>query len=105
MKTGLTTSVILHAALLGVGLFSLSAPAAFEVSDVEALPVEIGAVTQSQQGDKKATVSAKPAPKPPAKPDIVPEAKKIGENKIDTDKPPTPDPTPREVQTAAIPKP
>ena len=41
MKAGLTTSVVMHAALLGFGLFSLSAPSAFEVADVEALPVDI----------------------------------------------------------------
>ena len=105
MKTGLTTSVILHATVLGFGLFSLSAPKAFDVSDVEALPVEIVSVTQLQQGDKKATLSEKPAPTPTKKPDPVPDATKIGENKVDTDKPATPEPTPKEVKTAAVPKP
>jgi outer membrane biosynthesis protein TonB len=105
MKTGLTTSVILHATVLGFGLFSLSAPKAFDVSDVEALPVEIVSVTQLQQGDKKATMSEKPAPTPTKKPDPVPDATKIGENKVDTDKPATPEPTPKEVKTAAVPKP
>jgi outer membrane biosynthesis protein TonB len=105
MKTGLTTSVILHATLLGFGLFSLSAPKAFDVGDVEALPVEIVSITQLQQGDKKAPMSEKPAPTPTKKPDVVPDAKKIGENKVDTDKPATPDPTPKEVKTAAVPKP
>ena len=63
MKTGLTTSVVMHAALLGFGLFSLSAPKAFDVADVEALPVEIVSIScQFQQGDKKAPVSEKPAP-------------------------------------------
>ena len=65
MKTGLTTSVVMHAALLGFGLFSLSAPKAFDVADVEALPVDIvpiESMTQIQQGDKKAPMSEKPAP-------------------------------------------
>ncbi len=105
MKTGLTTSVILHAAALGFGLFSLSAPKAFDVSDVEALPVEIVSITELQQGDKKATLSEKPAPTPTKKPDVVPDAKKVGENKVDTDKPATSEPTPKEVKTAAVPKP
>ena len=35
MKTGLMTSVVLHAAVLGFGLISLSAPKPFEVLDVE----------------------------------------------------------------------
>ena len=37
MRVGLTISVVLHAALLGFGLFTLSAPREFEVADVEAL--------------------------------------------------------------------
>ena len=67
MKAGLTTSVVMHAVLLGFGLFSLSAPKAFDVTDVEALPVDIvpiESITQIQQGDKKATVNEKPAPLP-----------------------------------------
>ena len=35
MKAGLTTSAILHAVVLGFGLFTLSAPRAFDVADVE----------------------------------------------------------------------
>jgi outer membrane biosynthesis protein TonB len=107
MKTGLTTSVIMHAALLGFGLFSLSAPKAFDVADVEALPVDIvpiESMTQIQQGDKKAPLSEKPAPLPTKKPDVVPDAQKVGENKVDTNTPPTPEPTPKEIKTAAIPK-
>ena len=69
MKTGLTTSVVMHAVVLGFGLLSLSAPTAFEVADVESLPVDIipvESITQIQKGDKKATLSEKPAPvRPP----------------------------------------
>ena len=66
MKAGLATSVVLHAALIGFGLFSLSAPRALEVADVEALPVDIvpSRITQIQQGDKKAAMKEKPAPMP-----------------------------------------
>ena len=105
MKAGLTTSVILHAALLGFGMFSLSAPKAFEVSDVEALPVEIVSITQIQQGDKKAPLAEKPAPLPTKKPDVVSDAQKIGENDVDTDKPVTPEARPKPVETAAAPAP
>lgn len=105
MKAGLTTSVILHATLLGFGLFSLSAPKAFEVSDVEALPVEIVSITQIQQGDKKAPMAEKPAPLPTKKPAVVPDAQKIGENEVDTDKPVTPEARPKPVETAAAPAP
>ncbi|MBL8584135.1 MAG: hypothetical protein JNL61_18150, partial [Rhizobiaceae bacterium] len=74
MKAGLTTSVILHAALLGFGLLTLSAPSSLEVADVEAFPVDIVPVeemTQILQGDKTATVNEKPAPLPTKKPDVV----------------------------------
>ena len=108
MKAGLTTSVVMHAVLLGFGLFSLSAPKAFDVTDVEALPVDIvpiESITQIQQGDKKSPMSEKPAPKPTLKADVVPDAQKVGENKVDIDKQATPEPKPKEVTTAAVPKP
>lgn len=103
MRTGLTTSVILHAALLGFGLFTLSAPRAFDVADVEALPVDIVPISelnQIQEGDKKAPMAEKPAPKPTKRPDPVESAQKIGENDVDTQAPPTPTARPKEVKTA-----
>lgn len=108
MKTGLTTSVVLHATLLGIGLFSLSAPRAFEVLDVESLPVDIvpiESITQIQQGDKKATVNEKPAPLPTKRPDPVPDAEKVGEAMVDTDTKPTPEARPKPVEAAAAPAP
>lgn len=108
MKTGLTTSVLMHAALLGFGLLTLSAPSALEVADVEALPVDIVPIeelTQIQQGDKKATVNDKPAPLPTKKPDVVANAEKVGENTVDTDKPVTPEAKPKPVDAAAAPAP
>lgn len=107
MKAGLTTSVALHAALIGFGLISLSAPKPFEVVDVESLPVDIIPIeqlTQIQQGDKKAPVNDKPTPKETQKTETVPDAEKVGENKIDTDKKATPEVTPKEVEAAATPK-
>ncbi|RWF87949.1 MAG: TonB family protein [Mesorhizobium sp.] len=95
MRTGLTTSVILHAVAIAFGLFTLSAPAALPASDAESLAVEIvpmEAIAQIQQGDKKAAVSEKPAPLPTQRPDIVADAQTVGENSVDTDKPPTPKP-------------
>ncbi len=107
MKAGITTSVALHAAVLGFGLISLSAPKPFEVVNVESLPVDIIPIeelTQIQQGDKKAPVNDKPTPKPTQKTDTVPDAQKVGENKVDTDKKATPQVTPKEVEAAATPK-
>lgn len=108
MRAGLTTSVILHAAALGLGLFTLSAPRAFEVTDVESLPVDIvpiESITQIQQGDKKSPMNEKPAPKPTKRPDIVPDAQKVGDNNIDTDKKPTPEAKPKPVESADAPPP
>lgn len=108
MKAGLTTSVILHAAVLGFGLFTLRAPAAYDVADVEALPVDIvpvESITQIQEGDKKATMREKAAPTPTERPDVVPDAQKTGENSVDTDKPPTPEAKPKPVETATAPAP
>jgi colicin import membrane protein len=104
MKAGLTTSVILHAALIGFGLVSLSAPSAFDVADVEALPVDIipmEEITQIQEGDKKATMNERPAPTPTEKPKVVVDAKRVGDNDVDTDKKPVPDAKPRQTETAA----
>lgn len=108
MKAGLTTSVILHAAALAFGLLTLRAPAAFDVADVEALPVDIvpvESITQIQEGDKKATMRDKPAPTPTERPDIVPDARKTGDNTVDTEKPPTPEAKPKPVETADAPPP
>jgi colicin import membrane protein len=108
MKAGFTTSVILHAALIGFGLFTLSAPRAMQVADVEAVSVDIvpvESITQVQQGDKKAVMKEKPAPTPTKKPNIVPDATKVGEANVDNDKKPTPEPTPRPVEVKDAPAP
>lgn len=107
MKTGLTTSVILHAVVLGFGLFTLSAPAALPSAEesvaVDIVPME--AMSQVLQGDKKAVMHEKPAPLPTQRPDIVPAAQKVGENSVDTDKPITPEAKPRPVDTTSAPPP
>src|SRR6185369_11716456 len=108
MKAGLTTSVILHAALIGFGLFTLSAPRALQVADVEAFPVDIvplDKLTELQQGDKKAPKKEKPAPVPTTKPAIVPDAKQIGNADLDTDKKPTPEAKPKPVEAKDEPAP
>lgn len=108
MRAGLTTSVVLHAAVLGFGLLTLSAPRAFEVTSVESLPVDIvpiETITQIQQGDKKSPMKEKAAPKPTQRPDIVPDAQKVGDNSVDTETKPTPDAKPRPVEAADAPPP
>lgn len=108
MKAGLVTSTILHAVLLGVGLFSLSAPRAFEVMDVESFPVEIvpiEEISQAQVGEREAPAAEAPAPVPTTRPEPVENAEQVGDNTVDTPAPPTPDPKPRPVETAALPEP
>ncbi|TPK77154.1 TonB family protein [Mesorhizobium sp. B2-4-14] len=108
MRTGLTTSVILHAAVLAFGLFTLSAPAALPSADVESVAVDIvpmEAIAQTLQGDKKAVMHEKPAPLPTQRPDIVPNAQKVGENSVDTDKPITPEAKPKPVDMTSAPPP
>ncbi|MER8635056.1 TonB family protein [Mesorhizobium sp. M0768] len=108
MRTGLTTSVILHTVAIAFGLFTLSSPPAMPASDAESVSVEIvpmEATAQVLQGDKKAVMHDKPAPVPTQRPDIVPDAQKVGDNSVDTDKPPTPEPKPQPVDMTAAPPP
>jgi outer membrane biosynthesis protein TonB len=108
MKTGLATSLALHAALLAFAIVSLEAPRGYEVTDVEALPVDIvpvDSITRVQEGSREAPLKDRPAPVPTKRPPETEEATKVGENTVDTNAPPTPDPQPREIKTAALPEP
>ncbi|PTE06691.1 cell envelope integrity protein TolA [Mesorhizobium helmanticense] len=108
MRTGLTTSVILHTVALAFGLFTLSSPPAMPASDVESVAVDIvpmEEMAQVLQGDKKAVMHEKPAPTPTKRPDIVPDAQKVGENSVDTDKPITDEAKPKPVDLAEAPPP
>jgi len=77
--------------------------ASVESVSVDIVPVE--EVAQVQLGDKKAPMSEKPAPTPTSRPDTVPDAQKVGDNEIDTEKPPIPDAKPKPVESAQAPKP
>lgn len=104
MKGSLLTSTILHGLVLGWALVSLGAPHSFEVADVEAVPVDIIPVeelTQIQQGDKTATAREVAAPVPTTRPDIVPDAQNVGDNKVDIQAPPTPQKRPDSTEVAA----
>lgn len=108
MKAGIASSVVMHVALIGFGLFTLSAPREMQVADVEAVAVDIipvESITQIQQGDKKAVMKEKPAPLPTRKPEEVLDAQKIGEAKVDSETKPTPEPAPRPVEAAKAPAP
>ena len=108
MKVGVVVSTVFHAALLGFGLVTLSAPRALEVADVEAFPVDIvpiDTITQVQQGDRKAPLAERATPVPTQRPHEVPDARNVGDNKVDQQTPPTPKPAEREVKTASTPPP
>lgn len=108
MKTGLTTSLALHAVALGVGLVTFSSPSPLALTNVESFPVDIVPIeemAQSVQGDRKAPVAEKPAPTPTSRPEVVENAQEAGDNTVDLKTPPTPDPKPRPVETAEAPPP
>lgn len=106
MKIGFTTSVALHAAVLGFGLVTLSSPRPLEMSSGESFPVEIvpfEEISTSVIGEREAPAAETPAPTPTSRPEPVEDAENVGENTVDLDTPPTPDPSPREVEAAAAP--
>ncbi len=108
MKTGLTTSLALHAVVLGFGLVSLSSPREMAIADVESFPVDIvpiEEIAQSVRGDRQAPVAEKPAPTPTTRPEPVENAQEVGDNTVDLKTPPTPEPKPRPVETAEAPPP
>lgn len=108
MRVGLVASTALHAVVLGWGLISLSAPRPLEVADVEAFPVDIvpiDTITQIQAGERKAPLAERAAPLPTQRPHEVPDAKIVGDNRVDQDAPPTPKPAERQVQAAKAPPP
>lgn len=94
MKAGLTGSLVMHAALIGFGLVSLSAPKPLEVADVEAMPIDIVPIeelTQIQEGEKDAPLAERAAPTPTTRPDIVPAAEKVGDQDQDMENDVQPD--------------
>lgn len=108
MKTGLTTSLALHAVALGVGLVTFSSPQPLELTNIESFPVDIvpmAEFSQSVQGERNAPATEAPAPKPTTKPEPVEDAQQIGDNTVDLQTPPTPDPRPRPVEAAEAPPP
>lgn len=103
MKAGLTSSVVIHVAIIGMGLVSFSSPRAFDVSDSEAFPVDIvpiESITQVQKGEKTAPRKEFSAPKPTMKPQTVDQAENIGDQDIDLKTPPRPNEKPKNVETA-----
>ncbi|GIL01961.1 MAG: hypothetical protein BroJett030_18600 [Alphaproteobacteria bacterium] len=87
MKGSVTVSSLAHVAILAWGMISLSGPRPLVVADVEALPIDIIPIeemTHSVQGEKKAALAEKPAPRPTERTDVIPEARNVGEARADT---------------------
>lgn len=125
MKAGLSTSFMLHFALIGAGLVTLRAPAAMNVEAVEALPIDIVTIselTQVQQGEKTAPLRDQSSPAPTERDDIVVDAENVGDQTVDradkavpevepTPAPPTPQeapaptPAPNRVEAPKPPEP
>ncbi|OLP53618.1 hypothetical protein BJF92_05550 [Rhizobium rhizosphaerae] len=107
MRGSLATSAALHVLVLAWALISLGSPAHFEVSDTEAMPVDIVPVeelTQIQQGEKTAPKAEKSAPAPTKRPDVVENAENMGDNSVDLKTPPRPSVKPVEKEASAAPK-
>lgn len=86
MQLSVVISAGLHALVLGWALFSLGAPKALEVSDVDAVPVSIVPfedLTQSITGVSDAPALETPAPKPTTNRVKVEDAQNIGDNNVD----------------------
>lgn len=102
MKAGLITSATLHAIILGWGMFIFTSPMSVDPVEMEALPISLVPLadeTSIKKGDKTAEKGEKPAPKKTTKPEIKPDAKHVGDGKVDTAAPLKPQEKPREVQT------
>ncbi|MEQ8401896.1 MAG: TonB family protein [Roseitalea porphyridii] len=108
MRVGLATSATLHVLVLGWGLITLSEPEAFDVDDVEALPVELvslAEITQIQEGSEDAPSLEPAAPEPVETPEPEPEAVNVGDNERDQATPETEEQQPVEVEEARLPDP
>ncbi|MCX8996770.1 TonB C-terminal domain-containing protein [Rhizobiaceae bacterium BDR2-2] len=106
MRNSLVTSAVMHGAALAFALVSIGSPEPFEMTDVEALPVDIVPVselTQIQQGDRNAPLADRAAPVPTTNPRQVENAENLGDNNVDLRTPPTPQNRPREQEVAAAP--
>ena len=107
MKGNLIGSALLHCAVLAWAMLTISAPASFEVADVEALPVDIipiESITQTMQGAEDAEVKEIAAPVPTTRPDKVENAENAGDNTVDLKSTPKPITKPTNVETAAAPE-
>jgi len=88
MRMGLVISSLLHATLVGLGIFTIGG-SQFERHELDIEPVSVDLVTIADtmslhEGSKKASSEEAPAPKPTQKPEINNQAKHVGDGKVDS---------------------
>lgn len=108
MRAGLALSAGLHVLLIGAVVVTLRQPEAFNVPDVDALPVElveIGDVTQVQEGAEEAPADGPSAPEPVERETPDPEAVNLGDNERDQQTPETETQRSVEVEEVRLPEP
>lgn len=102
-RSSLVASAVMHVALIGFGLVSLSSPRSMDATQAESISVDFVPVEDNAQmvrGDEKATASEKPAPTPTERPNTVADAQNIGDNTVDSKAPAVPDAKPKQVEIA-----
>lgn len=98
---GLVISVAGHVIVLGVGLFTLTAPLNFAPDETVYIPIEMtefADTASARKGDETAPLDSKPAPKPTNRPLEDLDAKNVGEGQLDTTAPYKPKEKDRQVE-------
>jgi hypothetical protein len=101
MRGSVATSVVLHCLVLVCALLTLGAPQTLDTPESEAMPVDLVAADQVQQGEKTATAKDHSAKKQTTKQTVVADAQNAGENDIDLKNPATPTARPTDDNAAA----
>ncbi len=104
MRGSVATSVVLHCLVLVCALLTLGAPQTLDTPESEAMPVDLVAADQVQQGEKTATAKDHSAKKQTTKQTVVADAQNAGENDIDLKNPATPTARPTDDNAAAAQK-
>ncbi|KAA0700877.1 hypothetical protein DTW90_04450 [Neorhizobium sp. P12A] len=101
MRGSVATSFVLHCVVLVCALVTIGAPRTLDTPESEAMPVDLVAADQLQQGEKTAPVKDHAAKKQTTKQTQVANAQNTGENDIDLKNPATPKARPTDDNAAA----
>jgi len=107
MRMGLLLSSLLHASLIGFGLFTIAGSRLERHElDIEAVSVDLVPIAEHmalREGEQTAPVQEPPAPKPTQKPEINNQAQHVGDGQVDSAAPLRPEQRPREVEATPPP--